>query len=128
MLLTPNDFSNNEIPNVNTNPAIQNILQYVIDKEEARYIEYINEDTNNELTDEAIKEILKYFIRYEYIMNIAIKQTDTGVTTTESSTGSSVDFGANIVWNKGVRLLKSYQEHSFCEVPKNGCNLTFRTY
>lgn len=128
MLLTPNDFSNNEIPNVKTNPAIQNILQYVIDNEGARYIEYINEDTNNELTDEAIKEILKYFIRYEYIMNIAIKQTDTGVTTTESSTGSSVDFGANIVWNQGVRLLKSYQEHSFCEVPKNGYNLTFRTY
>lgn len=128
MLLTPNDFSNNEIPNVKTNPAIQNILQYVIDNEGARYIKYINEDTNNELTDEAIKEILKYFIRYEYIMNIAIKQTDTGVTTTESSTGSSVDFGANIVWNQGVRLLKSYQEHSFCEVPKNGYNLTFRTY
>lgn len=128
MLLTPNDFSNNEIPNVKTNPAIQNILQYVIDNEGARYIEYINEDTNNELTDEAIKEILKYFIRYEYIMNIAIKQTDTGVTTTESSTGSSVGFGANIVWNQGVRLLKSYQEHSFCEVPKNGYNLTFRTY
>lgn len=128
MLLTPNDFSNNEIPNVKTNPAIQNILQYVIDNEEARYIKYINEDTNNELTGETIKEILKYFIRYEYIMNIAIKQTDTGVTTTESSTGSSVDFGANIVWNQGVRLLKSYQEHSFCEVPKNGYNLTFRTY
>lgn len=128
MLLTLNDFSNNEIPNVKTNPAIQNILQYVIDNEEARYIEYINEDTNNELTGETIKEILKYFIRYEYIMNIAIKQTDTGVTTTESSTGSSVDFGANIVWNQGVRLLKSYQEHSFCEVPKNGYNLTFRTY